>query len=218
MAVPNLEVDERTVIINSLMSMWKSLFRMSGKSLLDYMAHQLRTEGLSVTVEKDYLSVAVNLPYISINVIPDGPGMFELHIEETVGGPYATVTDKHIGPVPDAFVPGVVIGLKTQLEEFSVSLSAITSDPHKAAELGLNAAGRLEGSRLEGKRTRARNLIRSAGPEGMPAEELCSELNVSLQKMRLIVSQLNRAGKRFAIEQGDDEKLMVRDIRKAHGK
>lgn len=205
------------MIINSLISMRKSLFRMSGKSPLDFMAHELRAEGMAATVERDYISVAVNLPYISINVIPASPGHFELHIEETVGGPFATVTDKHLGPVPDAFVPGVVQGLKAQLESFSRSLSAITNDPRKAAELGIAAAGRMEHRRLEGKRSKARAMIRNAGAEGIPAADICNELDITLQKLRLIVSQLNKPEQRFILELRG-EMLIVRDNRKANEK
>jgi hypothetical protein len=194
------------VIINSLISMRATQWRVSGKSPLDFMAHELRAEGLAVTVDEDYISVAVNLPYMSIHVIPDGPNMFELHIEESVGGPFARDhADQHIGPVPEALVKGAVIGIKGQLESFSVSLSAITKDPRKAAEIAMRVSG---GTREKGKKVQAWQLIQAAGTEGIPAEELCKRLNVTLVKMRAIVGRL---GQRYIIEQKNG-KLMVRFV------
>lgn len=170
------------------------------------MAHELRAEGLTVTPEEDYLSVAINLPHITINVIPDGPGLFELHIVESVGRPHTNMTDKHIGPMPDAFVIGAVMGIKYQLEAYSVALSAITNDPRKAAEMGMRAAGNADRSNVESKKSKAWHIIRDAGPEGIPADQLRRMLGVTLPRMRLIVRHL---GERFVIEPKDGV-LMVR--------
>jgi hypothetical protein len=212
-AVPDLEADEQTVIINSLISLRTSRLRMSGKGPLEYIAHELRAEGVTVSPTEDFLTVAVNLPYLTINIIPDGSDSFQLHIEESVGGPSAAITDKHIGPVPDAFVIGVVLGLKSQLEDFSSSLSAIQKNPRKAAAMGDNAAGRMDNAQMESKKTKAWHIVKGAGPEGIAAEELCRQLDVSLVKMRVIVGRL---GRRFVIVRRDGE-LFVRYITKTKG-
>lgn len=203
------------MIIQSLIAMRTSLFRLSGMTPLDFVTHELRAEGLAVMPIEDYLSVSVNLPYVAINVILDGKGfyehLFEIHIEESIGAPHIDVTDRHIGAVPDVFVPGVVLGVKRQLEVYSASLSALTKDPRHAAEIGLQAGARLEGKRVEGKRTRARKIIEAAGKEGIPASELARTLNMAMPKVRGVVYRL---GPQYQFEQKGNV-LMVKYVGRA---